>query len=141
MINNSIKEVVKNRWYYNEVLLKLDSCYWTIMLYEKAERQSKQWWRLCKILTGGERMTPPDTPFVGASVTYSRIIFIYVVLVSLLLFLCILKNIYIMTVHSRYQNGFNDFVSVSLLIILNIFYTLFWCFHCWLTLNKYISTG
>ena len=38
-------------------------------------------------------MTPPAIPFVGASGTYSRIIFIYVVLVSLLLFLSILLNV------------------------------------------------
>ena len=38
-----------------------------------------------KILTIGEQMTPPATPFVGVSETYSRIIFIYVVLMSILL--------------------------------------------------------
>ena len=38
-------------------------------------------------------MTPPATPFVGVSGTYSRIIFIYVILVSLLLLLSILLNV------------------------------------------------
>ena len=38
-------------------------------------------------------MTPPATPFVGASGMYSRIIFIYVALVSLLFFLSILLNV------------------------------------------------
>ena len=46
-----------------------------------------------KILTIEEQMTPPATPFVGVSETYSRIIFIYVVLMSLLLFLSILLNV------------------------------------------------
>ena len=41
----------------------------------------------------GAQMTPPATPFVGVSGTYSRIIFIYVILVSLLLFLSILLNV------------------------------------------------
>ena len=35
-------------------------------------------------------MSPPATPFVGASSAYSRIIFVYVVLGSLLLFMSIL---------------------------------------------------
>ena len=35
-------------------------------------------------------MSPPATPFVGASRTYSRIIFVYVVLGSVLLFMSIL---------------------------------------------------
>ena len=39
------------------------------------------------------RMTPPATPFVGDSGMYSRIIFIYVALVSLLFFLSILLNV------------------------------------------------
>ena len=94
MISNSIKEVVRNRWCYKEILPKLDSCCWTIMLYEKVERQSKQWWHLCNILARGEWLTPLATPFIGASGTYSWIIFIYVVLVSLLLFLSVLKNLY-----------------------------------------------
>ena len=38
-------------------------------------------------------MTPPATPFVGVCGTYSRIIFIYVILVSLLLLLSILLNV------------------------------------------------
>ena len=46
-----------------------------------------------KILTTGERMIPPATLFLGTSGTYSRIIFTYVVLRSLLLFLNILLNV------------------------------------------------
>ena len=92
MINDNIK-TKKTKWCYEEILLKLGCCCWTSTLYEKVERQSEQWWRLCKILTRGERMTPPASSFVGASGTYSRILVIYVVLVSLLLFLSILLNV------------------------------------------------